>query len=705
MELTIEQAFQKGIAAHKEGKLQDAERLYRSILKSQPNHPDANHNLGVIAICVDKVSAALPLFKNALEANPEVEQFWLSYIDALIKEKQFGIAKQVLERAKMRGVSEERLNTLETQLKSTDQVNEAKLAEQKKKKTKTQEFKEIRPSQEQLASLLAHYQSGRFDEAEKLAISLTQEFPNHQIGWKVLGVVLKQTGRVIDALAAMQKSVQIAPQDAEAHNNLGNTFKELGRLEDAEASLKSAIALNPDYAEAHYNLGITFKELGRLDEAEARYKQAIALKPNYVDAHNNLGNTLRELRRLDEAEASLKSAIELKPDYAEAYNNLGITFKELGRFDEAEAAYKQAIALDPAYAKALFSLGNMLHELGRLEEAEVSYKQAIALKPGYPDAHNNLGNTLKELGRLDEAEARYNQAITLKADFADALYNRSLFLFERGQYEDALKDADASTSRQSKICSLISLYALGRVNEIYERLEYEFCSDPENISLAAFAAFIFDLEKRPTAYNFCQSPMDFIHFSNLSFHGINSAAYVVDIINELEKEPTIWQPFEKTTVNGFQSINGVNLFESPAKKIFQLKSIILNEIEKYYFNFKDKKCLFIENFPSTRDIFGWTVFLKKHGHQGIHIHPGGWLSGVIYLRVVSPLEGDEGAIEFSLNSTHYHNVDSPRLTFQPSVGDIVLFPSSLHHKTIPFTQDVDRIIVSFDLIPTVSRAH
>ena len=102
MELTIEQALQQGIAAHNEGKLQDAERLYRAILQSQLAHPDANHNLGVIAVSVNKADAALPLFKTAVEANPKVEQFWLSYIDALVKEKQFDNAKQILERKKAR---------------------------------------------------------------------------------------------------------------------------------------------------------------------------------------------------------------------------------------------------------------------------------------------------------------------------------------------------------------------------------------------------------------------------------------------------------------------------------------------------------------------------------------------------------------------------------------------------------------------------
>ena len=78
MGLTIEQALQQGIAAHREGKVQEAERLYRSIIQSQPTHPDANHNLGIIAVSVGKIEAALPLFKPALEANPKMEQFWLS---------------------------------------------------------------------------------------------------------------------------------------------------------------------------------------------------------------------------------------------------------------------------------------------------------------------------------------------------------------------------------------------------------------------------------------------------------------------------------------------------------------------------------------------------------------------------------------------------------------------------------------------------
>ena len=82
MEFTTDQILEEGIAAHEAGQLHEAERHYRTVLKSQPAHPEANHNLGVLAISINEVKTALPLFKTALEANSKNEQFWCSYIDA-----------------------------------------------------------------------------------------------------------------------------------------------------------------------------------------------------------------------------------------------------------------------------------------------------------------------------------------------------------------------------------------------------------------------------------------------------------------------------------------------------------------------------------------------------------------------------------------------------------------------------------------------
>ena len=101
----------------------------------------------------------------------------------------------------------------------------------------------LEPSQQQLDSLLKYYQTKKYDEAEKLAVSITQKFPEHPFAWKVLAAVLKQMGKINESLVAGQKSVQLNPQDAEAHNVLGNTLKEQDRLDEAEARYRQAITL------------------------------------------------------------------------------------------------------------------------------------------------------------------------------------------------------------------------------------------------------------------------------------------------------------------------------------------------------------------------------------------------------------------------------------------------------------------------------
>ena len=52
--------FQQAVARHQAGQLQEAERLYRAVLQVEPKHPEANHNLGMIAVQSKRPDAALP---------------------------------------------------------------------------------------------------------------------------------------------------------------------------------------------------------------------------------------------------------------------------------------------------------------------------------------------------------------------------------------------------------------------------------------------------------------------------------------------------------------------------------------------------------------------------------------------------------------------------------------------------------------------
>ena len=155
MELTLDQALKKGIEAHKAGKLEEADRYYTAILKVQPNHPDANHNLGVLAVGLGKVQEALPFFKKALEANPSIEQFWLSYIDALIKLNRIADAKAVLDEAKSKGIKGDGFDKIEKRLIELEKKIESNVAS-----SKSQE-----PPQEQLQNLINLYTQGQFQKA------------------------------------------------------------------------------------------------------------------------------------------------------------------------------------------------------------------------------------------------------------------------------------------------------------------------------------------------------------------------------------------------------------------------------------------------------------------------------------------------------------------------------------------------------------
>jgi len=381
MKITIDQALQRAVAAHREGKLEEAEFLYRSILRSQPYHPDANHNLGVLAISVNKSGLALPLFKTALESNPNKEQFWLSYIEALAGEKQLDNAKHALDKAKKHGLSNEKLAALEGQLSNIS--NEENSTTRK-------------PSQQLFTALLQHYNKREFDCAEELATAITQEFPRHGFGWKVLGAVLLEMGRIYEAVTANTTAVNLSPSDSEAHNNLGNALQVLGRVEEAEAYTMQAIALNPGLAEAHSNLGVTLQQLGRLDASESSFRRAIMLKANSANSYCNFGVTLKKQGKLKEAGISYKQAIVLNVNYADAYSNLGNTLKELGKLGEAGASYKQSIIIKPSFSEAHYNLGNALNELRDSQAAEQSYNAAIRFDPQYAEAYFNLGIHFKK---------------------------------------------------------------------------------------------------------------------------------------------------------------------------------------------------------------------------------------------------------------------------------------------------------------------
>ena len=107
MELELDEILQKGIEAYGAGQVPEAERLFDQILRSQPNHPDANHKMGKLAFGEDRVEEALAYFKIALIADPNEGEYWLNYIDALLELNKLDDAKAVFDQARHKGAKGE----------------------------------------------------------------------------------------------------------------------------------------------------------------------------------------------------------------------------------------------------------------------------------------------------------------------------------------------------------------------------------------------------------------------------------------------------------------------------------------------------------------------------------------------------------------------------------------------------------------------
>tara|TARA_E500000331_G_scaffold347801_1_gene388488 strand:- start:872 stop:1699 length:828 start_codon:yes stop_codon:yes gene_type:complete len=270
--------------------------------------------------------------------------------------------------------------------------------------------------------------------------------------------------------------------------------------------------------------------------------------------------------------------------------------------------------------------------------------------------------------------------------------------FTQGKFQNSLSLFDSYNTPHSRSNALKCLYALGNITEIYKRIEDTVGLDDENLYIAAFSSFIAESQKKDTAHRFCKKPLEFLHFSNLSSKIGNSNSFITDLIDDLNNISSRWQPPNQSANGGFQTVG--NLFRHSNFHIVTLKEIILNEIDLYYEKFQDKNCVFMEKWPNKKSINGWHIKLKEQGYHNFHIHQSGWLSGVIYLKVVPPLNKNEGAIKFSIAGPNITDSSLPEIIHNPEIGDMILFPSSLYHGTIPFSTDTDRIVVSFDLMPS-----
>lgn len=174
------------------------------------------------------------------------------------------------------------------------------------------------------------------------------------------------------------------PEAWMAHNNLGNLLREDGRLPEAVAHFEAALTVRPDLIKVHNNLGNCLRDLKRPYEAIASYRRALEINPDYAEALNNLGRTLRETGGLREAVEVLMRAMRLDPENPDVRNNLGMALRDAGRQEQAVAQFERAVRLDPKFSPAHLNLALSYSLAGREEKAVEHYREARRLNPKIP---------------------------------------------------------------------------------------------------------------------------------------------------------------------------------------------------------------------------------------------------------------------------------------------------------------------------------
>ena len=263
MDLTIDEVLKKGIEAHKGGRVQEADKFYTAILQAQPQHPDANHNMGVLALGIGKVEEALPFFKKALEANDTIAQFWLSYLDALIKLNRSKEAQEILLQAKEKGMKEEAFDQIETRMASFTEIPAQD------------------PPKDQLQSLINLYSQGQYQEVLNQSAQLLRTFPQSPSLFNIRGIVNASLKNYDEAIENYQKAIKLKPNWADAYLNLGNAQRDFGYLIKAIESFQKAIQVKPDFAKAYYNIGLSMSQKGDIEKAIKNYHQCLELKNDF----------------------------------------------------------------------------------------------------------------------------------------------------------------------------------------------------------------------------------------------------------------------------------------------------------------------------------------------------------------------------------------------------------------------------------------
>lgn len=337
--------LQTALALEQEGKIEEAQAAWKSLLITQPNSAEAYAHLALLEARQEHYQEAIPHYRKALALNPQTPNLKLNLGLSLFKA----------------GELKETIQIFEPMLKSMPASS---------------------PQRLRLATLtgLAHYGVGNYAAAAPYLKEATAGDPQN-LQFKLLlahsCLWSKQYQCVLDTYRDI---IRINPDAAEAYMLAGEAYDELTDDTKAVEQFQAAVKADPTLPNAHFAYGYLLWRLMRFDQAIVEFRAELANNPEHALALAYLGDAEIHLQQSDQAAHHLEDSIRINPSFALAHLDLGTIYETQGRKDDALREYRTSAKLNPKDENVHWRLGRLYQALGRKEEAKAELEKTRNLQ-------------------------------------------------------------------------------------------------------------------------------------------------------------------------------------------------------------------------------------------------------------------------------------------------------------------------------------
>lgn len=220
-----------------------------------------------------------------------------------------------------------------------------------------------------------------------------------------LAMLLLRLGERAEAIAWVQRIIELKPADLSALSLLANLYTTASEVEKAVAVYRNILTIEPGNANAMLMLGVLYAGSEREEQAQTVFEELVALHPEFFLGHYYLARVYRDMGAMDQALAAYDRALELNWTPAMA-QEAATAYESAGLYEQSLRLYRQMIAEDPTDERARGLLANIYLRLDRVEEALAE----LAELRHYSADVDNIDLTIARI-LLDEE--RYQEALIL----------------------------------------------------------------------------------------------------------------------------------------------------------------------------------------------------------------------------------------------------------------------------------------------------